>query len=352
MGTWATGKGLAMAGWALGLCMTPPAAAADRVDVARACWTTEALAARPTERAVRRDPNARGGPPPLELVAKPAPIRGAIRRVELPPGRKLVALTLDFCETPGEVAGYDGAIIDILRRERVPATLFLGGRWIVTHGERSEQLSADPLFEIASHGWAHRNVRLLPPDALREELLGPSAAYRQVRSRLLSRACVAPHAASIPDDIRLFRFPFGACNAAALDATAAAGLLAIQWDVSTGDPDPHQSAAAIAERMISGARPGSILLAHANGRGHHTAEALPAAIKGLRARGFEFVTVGELLAAGRPIVTDSCYDARPGDTDKYDFLGRTAAPPPAAAPTPKLPNSKAPDAWHTTTLPR
>jgi len=352
MGTSATGKVLAVMGWALGLFMTLPAAAAERADVARACWAPEALAARPAERAVRRDPNARGGPPALNLASNPASLRGAIRRVELPPGKKLVALTLDFCETPGEVAGYDGAIIDILRRERVAATLFLGGRWMVTHGERTEQLAADPLFEIASHGWAHRNVRLLAPDALREELLGPSAAYRQVRSRLLARACAAPHAAGIPGDIRLFRFPFGACNAASLDATAAAGLLAIQWDVSTGDPDPHQSAAAIAERMISGARPGSILLAHANGRGHHTAEALPAAIKGLRARGFEFVTVGQLLAAGRPVVTDTCYDARPGDTDKYDFLGRTA--PAAASPRSTSSSLEAGprDGWSTTTLPR
>jgi peptidoglycan-N-acetylglucosamine deacetylase len=36
--------------------------------------------------------------------------------------------------------------------------------------------------------------------------------------------------------------------------------------------------------------------------------------------GYEFVTVSELLAAGEPVIVDSCYDSRPGDTDKYDFL--------------------------------
>ena len=53
----------------------------------------------------------------------------------------------------------------------------------------------------------------------------------------------------------------------------------------------------------------------------------------------EFVTVSELLAAGRPVVEPICYDSRPGDTDRYDnFLkkparkvARAPAPPPAPA---------------------
>ena len=36
--------------------------------------------------------------------------------------------------------------------------------------------------------------------------------------------------------------------------------------------------------------------------------------------GYTFVTVSELLSQGTPVVTDTCYDNRPGDTDRYDFL--------------------------------
>jgi peptidoglycan-N-acetylglucosamine deacetylase len=71
---------------------------------------------------------------------------------------------------------------------------------------------------------------------------------------------------------------------------------------------------------VRNVRPGSIVIAHANGRGHHTAEALLVAIPKLKAMGFEFVTVSALIAAGRPVMSDTCYDSRPGDTDKYDFL--------------------------------
>ncbi len=60
----------------------------------------------------------------------PDALRGAIRRVELPKGRKLVALTFDLCEQPGEIAGYDGAVIDYLRAKTIKATLFAGGKWM------------------------------------------------------------------------------------------------------------------------------------------------------------------------------------------------------------------------------
>ena len=52
---------------------------------------------------------------------------------------------------------------------------------------------------------------------------------------------------------------------------------------------------------------------HANGRGWHTAEALPHVIEELRKRGFEFATVSELLAKGEPIIADSCYELKQGD---------------------------------------
>lgn len=251
----------------------------------------------------------------------PASERGAIRRVDLPKGMKLIALTLDLCEQPGEIAGYDGPIFDYLRRNNIKATVFAGGKWLLTHGEHAEQLIADPLMEIGSHGWAHRNVRGLDARALQTEIHGPLASYTTRREALMQRQCVkdAPHlAAARPARMSLYRFPFGACNTAALDALAAQGMRAIQWDVSTGDSTPTETAEKIAATILQGTRPGSIILAHANGRGHNTAAALAIAIPKLKEKGFQFVTVGELLAAGKPVITATCYDSRPGDTDRYD----------------------------------
>ncbi len=317
------------------------------------CFAPADLAAKPGEERPQRGDRRFDAPEPARNLAPFAPLpagfRGAIRRVDLPPGsRKLVALTLDLCEQPGEVSGYDGRVFDLLRGERVKATLFIGGKWMRSHEGRFSQLLADPLFEVANHASGHRNLRLLSGRALADEIDGPQRAYEAVRERLAGDQCLAPQVARTPPRIGLFRFPYGACNDASLTAVNDRGLMAIQWDVSTGDPWPGQSADAIAQSMIRGVRPGSIVIAHANGRGFNTAAGLPAAIAALKAKGYEFVTVSELLAAGKPVITPTCYNVKPGDTDRYDrplaltprapgLPGANSLPAVKAAPVEKLP---------------
>lgn len=332
-----------------GCCLAHAATAADRGALQRACFTSADLAARASEiKPVKGIAGAQIAAPGKVALQAPTPLpvqlRGAIRRVDLPKGRKLIALTLDLCEQPGEVAGYDGPIIDYLRSTGTKATVFAGGKWLLSHAERTQQMMSDPLFEIGVHGWAHRNVRALSGAALVDEMINPLRAFQKVRGELATRSCAAGQTAAVAavqSNVTLHRFPYGACNAAALQTAADNGLMSIQWDISTGDPAPAQSAAAIAGEMLRHTKPGSIIIAHANGRGHHTAAALPLAIPKLKAMGYEFVTVSELLAAGKPVVADTCFDSRPGDTDKYDFLyskrptlpgvqgngGRTSAPP-------------------------
>jgi peptidoglycan-N-acetylglucosamine deacetylase len=319
----------------------PAAAGEPRAELQAACWAPSALAAKLGENIPlrRQRPLALRAPDAALAPLARAPTMGGasglgvVRRVALPAGEKLLALTFDLCETAGETAGYDGAIIDYLRANRVKATLFAGGQWLMSHRERGLQLLSDPLFEIGTHGWVHRNTRLISGGELRREMLAPGLAFASLRSELKGAQCAARHEAAfsaIPERPTLFRFAFGACNGEGLQVAADAGLVAVQWDVATGDPSPSRPARAIAETMIRGARPGSIIIAHANGRGYHTAEALPLAIPVLRARGFQFVTVSELMAAGRPVIAETCYDSRPGDTDKYDFLFAhrpTASPP-------------------------
>ena len=66
----------------------------------------------------------------------------------------------------------------------------------------------------------------------------------------------------------------------------------------TGDPDPHITAQDIERAVAQRTRPGSIVIMHMNGRGWHTAEALPTVIKDLRRRGYQFVTVSQALQTG------------------------------------------------------
>ncbi len=288
------------------------------------CWSDAALKAQPGERRIQRKRHAYSAPGDTPDLAPFTPVanalRGSIRRVLLPKDKKWIALTLDFCEQVHEIAGYDGAIIDYLRDENIAATLFVGGKWMRTHPERTLQLMADPRFELANHAEAHRNLRRLSGTALQREIRGPQQAYEALRAKLETKACFKNTSAiSLPPErLTFFRFPYGACNKTALNAVNDDGLLAIQWDFSSWDSSRTQSATRIARRMVRDVHAGSIILGHANGRGHHTAAALRIAIPKLRKKGFEFVTVGQLLAAGEPVIKQRCYNFRPGDTDRYD----------------------------------
>jgi peptidoglycan/xylan/chitin deacetylase (PgdA/CDA1 family) len=307
--------------------LAPGARAEETQTLLNACWVPSALAGIPAEKNPRKGIHDFDKSPPVDLVGANEPAasvpHGVIRRVALPQGRKLIALTFDLCEQPGEVAGYDGGVVDYLRKEGVKATFFAGGKWLRSHEERARQLMADPLFEIGNHSEAHHNLRQLNGARLADEILGPQRSYAAIRMGLTQTQCARDHSdamSAVPAAPTLFRFPYGACNGASVDAVNKLGLTAIQWDFSTGDPAPTTSARAIAQTILHRARPGSIIVSHANGRGWHTAEGLALAIPQLRAKGFEFVTVSELLAAGKPVVEQRCYDNRPGDTDRYDFL--------------------------------
>jgi peptidoglycan-N-acetylglucosamine deacetylase len=289
------------------------------------CWPAAALAGRPGERTIRRVPYDASIEPregSLSLPPLPQSRRGSIRGVRLPHGEKLVALTFDLCENGNEISGYDSGIIDTLRQLNVKATFFASGKWLLDHPERAQQLLADPLFQVGNHSWTHRNYRLLSTEEVKADLDLGLKADAHMRGALRSKACFRPGAGKLSDleHATLFRFPFGTCKPESLNAVNDAGLLAIQWDTVSGDPAPAQSAEAIRRGVVSHMKPGSISVMHANGRGWHTAEALPLIIADLRQKGFEFATVGELLEKGEPLIADSCYEVKPGDNARYDKL--------------------------------
>ncbi len=300
-----------------------------------ACWTPQQLAGDTKDRQIQRHLKPDRTPPPdwaIRAAEQSLPplaqgLAGSIRGVETAdPKARLVALTFDLCEQANERAGYDAGVVNALRAAGVKATFFAGGKWMRTHPEQAMQLMADPLFEVGNHAWTHGNLRLLEGESVREQMLWPQAEYQVLRQALSERPCAVGAGLSalgrIPAWPTLFRFPYGVCNQASLDAAAGFGLAAIQWNLVTGDPDQGRSAKAIADAVRQGVKPGrgTIVVAHANGRGWHTAEALGLLIPQLRADGYAFVTVSELLVAGRPVAAQSCYEVRPGDNARYDTL--------------------------------
>ena len=103
---------------------------------------------------------------------------------------------------------------------------------------------------------------------------------------------------------RLFRPPAGHSNALVQSVVAWNGLYTIQWDVTTADPVPDNDAENINRLVSERVQNGSIIIMHANGRGWHTAEALPEMIRYLRSSGYTLVTVSQLIGQD-PVAVNS-----------------------------------------------
>ncbi len=288
------------------------------------CFSAAELAGKKGEKFTkRRGPGAYLKPPeikrPQVVKAKlKAGYHGSIRSVDVG-ALKVIALGFDIGEQNNDFAGYDAEIIDTLRKYKVKATMYVGGKWMATHPQRAQKMIADPLFEMGNHAWTHGNFRVLGAADVEDQIGFTQAEYEKQRNALSSLDCAKSGMSAIPKRIPTFRFPYGTCNARSLKQVNDAGLPAVQWDVVTGDPAKGQSAKAIARALLR-VKPGSIVVAHANGRGWNTGKAVKYAIPKLLKAGWEFVTVSELLQLGKPVITKACYENRPGDNKRYDKI--------------------------------
>ena len=271
----------------------------------------------------RAIPNDTNPPERLEPVTNLAPLdssEGIIRRVKLrEPEKKLAALTFDMCELETITTGCDMKILTFLREKNIPATLFMGGKWMRTHSQRVKEIMASEIFEIANHNWSHGNCALLSEWDLKNQILWTQAQFEILREELL-RENPDLNPDSVQRIPKLFRLPYGRNSEKSLRIIANLGLRIIQWDVAAenGDNSKISRAKKSARLVASMTRPGSILLFHANLVPKGSDVLLREVVRELEAKNYAFVTVSELLEAGIPETTRSGYFTKPGDNIALD----------------------------------
>jgi peptidoglycan/xylan/chitin deacetylase (PgdA/CDA1 family) len=189
-----------------------------------------------------------------------------------------IALTFDACPT-GKSDEYDEKAIAVLLAEKVSATFFMSGRWVEKNSEKAKFLASQPQFEIAAHSYYHPHMMEKDNERILRELKRTQAIIKKTTGK-------TP---------RYFRSPFGEVDERVAKLAAEAGLVTIQYDIASGDPDPSLSPQKIVSSVLRDAKGGSIIVFHVNRNGVHTAEVLPEIVSGLRQKGFTLVTVGELL---------------------------------------------------------
>ncbi|MGD9642066.1 MAG: polysaccharide deacetylase family protein [Elusimicrobiales bacterium] len=201
-------------------------------------------------------------------------------RAEQGDDHKVIALTFDACG--GRTDGYNKELIDYLRAENIPATLFVTGVWIDKYPKIFAELAADPLFEIENHGLMHRlcstegrsmygvrGTRDLGGVIDEMELGARKIALLTGRRPIFFRSATA-----YTDEL-------------SRRVAGRLGMEVVSYDILSGDAN-RASARTMSRNILAGARHGAVVLMHFNHPEWPVADALRRAVPELRRRGFHF----------------------------------------------------------------
>ncbi len=234
-------------------------------------------------RAVTENPPAGGQgteeppPPPEEKPAPPAvPAFDPGREMVIKrgnPDRMQVTLTID------DGWNRDDRILDLLESHGVKATVFVvGGRGVAESNPEWVARMDRAGFEVCTHTYDHYKLTDHPFEYVVEDIVKGQDVIAAVTGK---------------------RYPYmrpsgGFYNDTTVEACRAAGTYLVMWSNATGDTGEGVTADYEAATVLNNLKNGDIILCHFGG--HHTYEALRRIIPEVKARGYRFVTLTELIA--------------------------------------------------------
>ena len=205
-------------------------------------------------------------PPPVKI---PAPGKKVDCRK-----LKCVALTFDDGPTAGTTQ-----LLDLLKKEKIPATFFVVGEMANAHPQIVSRMAKEG-HVVGNHSYDHPKFTSMAADKIRSQIERTNAIIKK----------------STKKQPTLLRPPFGASNSTVHGIERDLGMAQVLWSVDPLDWK-DRDAKTIADRVIKGVKPGSIVLSH--DIYETTREAYKTIIPALRAKGYTFVTVPQLFGSMR-----------------------------------------------------
>lgn len=210
--------------------------------------------------------------------------RGVRSRIDT--SDKIVAITLDACGGK-KGSGYDRELIDFLRKNRIPATLFMTALWIDANRDLTVELSRDPLFEIENHGYRHKPASVngaviygrrgtKTPGDLFDEIELNAVKIESLTGR---RPIFYRSGTAYFDDI-------------AVKISYDLNHIPMNFSVVSGDAAGF-SAERIERRILSQVKGGSVIIAHMNQPGKRLCPAMKRSLLKLKDQGYRFVRLSE-----------------------------------------------------------
>lgn len=198
---------------------------------------------------------------------------------------KVIALTMDACGSARGM-GYDARLIEFLEKEQVPATLFINARWIGPNRAVFDRLAANPLFEIANHGFHHRPASVNGKSVYGIE--GTRNVAELVDEIELNARRLTELTGRRP---RFYRSGTAYYDEVAVQVAGALGEQVAGFSV-LGDAGATYSREQVRQALL-GSSPGDIIIIHMNHPEGGTAAGVIDAIPELKKRGFRFVRLSD-----------------------------------------------------------
>ena len=256
----------------------PPAAQAPEPPASKSTAPPAARASAPsaTERLIAAYKNQK----PADWGERVAGVK-----TQLDTAEQVIALTFDACGGP-RGSRHDAALIEYLRAEKIPATLFVSGSWIDANPAVFKKLAADPLFEIENHGLAHKPCSVNGNKAY--GIKGTASVGELIDEIERNGRKIEAVTSGKP---KFYRPGTAYCDEVAVKVAGELGYEVVNYTI-LGDAGATRPKEKIREAMLK-AEPGAIVILHMNQPRSQTAAGLKEAIPLLRQKGYRFVKLSE-----------------------------------------------------------
>lgn len=184
-------------------------------------------------------------------------------------------IALTFNISWGEEKVFD--ILKQLEANQAQATFFISGEWAERHPDILEEIT-EGKHEIGMMGYRYKSYLDQEIDQVRKDLLHAREVFEKLGY----------------DEVNLLRTPSGHFNKEIIELAEDMNFKVIHWNVNPNDwKNPGSDT--IVDTVMKQTSNGDILLLHASDSAKQTADALKTILPGLTNKGFEFVTLSELI---------------------------------------------------------
>lgn len=194
-----------------------------------------------------------------------------------------IALTFD----DGPNGPYTSEILDILKTHNVKATFFVIGKNVERYPDIARRIIKEG-HVIGNHTYDHPYLLLQSKSHIKYEI-------QKAEQAIVAATNIRPH---------LFRSPYGVDNSWIYHAAGEFGYVTIEWSVTGNNGGKEILPDKITKNILAKVKNGSIILLHDGDRlirganRRNIVKALPFIIESLQEKGYQFVTVPQLLGIG------------------------------------------------------